>query len=130
MNWLRKMMYGRYGGDQLTFFLLILSIAITVVSLFVPVSFLSYISLVPLIFGIFRMFSKDIAKRQQENMKYLKFQYAIKSWFKNIPTWFRTRKQYKYFKCPQCGQKVRVPRGKGTVNITCPKCSNKFKKKT
>ncbi|HBU11719.1 MAG TPA: hypothetical protein DEB31_03000 [Clostridiales bacterium] len=130
MNWLRRMMYGRYGGDQLTFFLLVLAIAITVASLFIPVAFINYLSLIPLVFGVYRMFSKNIAKRQQENMKYLQFRYRLKNWFTGIPQKMRDAKKYRYFKCPSCGQKVRVPRGKGKINITCPKCKGKFLRKT
>ncbi len=126
MNWLRKMMYGRYGADQLNLCLLVVAIALTFISMFVPVPFISYASLIPLIFSIYRMFSKNIAKRQQENYKYLKFVNGIKNYFKNFKGHMQDRKHYKYFTCPQCKKKLRVPKGKGKVKVSCPQCKTSF----
>jgi len=130
MNWLRNKMYGRYGSDQLGIALLVIAIIISVVSYFVPVPFLGYLSLAPLVFGIYRIFSKNITKRQQENYKFLKGWYGFKNFFVNFKDNIRARGEFRFFKCPGCGQKVRVPKGKGKINITCPKCKNKFMRKS
>ena len=82
---------------------------------FILLSFLAYI---PLIWSIFRMYSRNIEARRRENAAFLRF-------FSRL-----TDKQYRYFRCPGCRQVVRVPRGKGKINIRCPKCSRQFIKKT
>lgn len=130
MNWLRKMMYGRYGSDQLNIFLLFVSIIISVLSWILPMGAFGYLSLVPLILCIFRMFSKNIAVRQRENMKFLTFWYKLRTGVKSIPAKLQDRKYYRYFSCPKCTQKVRVPKGKGKINIKCPKCGEKFIRKS
>ncbi len=130
MNWLRKMMYGRYGSDQLGMALIIFSIALTIVSYFLPVPFLGYLSLIPLIFCVYRMFSKNIGKRQKENLRFLQFWHGVKTRFKGFFARVRDKRYYRYFSCPNCRQKVRVPKGKGKINITCPKCNEKFIRKS
>ncbi|WP_066645529.1 hypothetical protein [Christensenella timonensis] len=130
MNWFRKFMMGRYGGDQLGMFLIILSIVLSIVLMFVPVAFIGWLSWIPLVFAVYRMFSKNITRRQQENFAYLRKWGAIKTWFWKLKSGTLVDKTHKTFKCPKCGQKLRVPRGKGKISITCSKCGNKFVKKT
>ncbi len=130
MNWLRKVMYGRYGSDGLGFALIIISIALSVITMFIPVPFIGLVSLVPLLFCIYRMFSRNISRRQQENYKFQRFWYKVKGFFTGFKTRAAQRKLYRFYACPNCGQKVRVPRGKGNISIKCPKCSTKFSKKT
>jgi ribosomal protein L37AE/L43A len=76
------------------------------------------------------MFSRDINKRIQENQKFLKYYNRAENWTKNKFNMIKGLKTYKYFTCPSCKQTVRVPRGKGRVNVICPKCSTKFIKST
>ncbi len=130
MNWLRKFMYGRYGSDQLNMALLILSIALTVVFWFVPVGLLGYLGFIPIIICFYRMFSKNITKRQQENYVFLKWWYNVKSKFASIKTRIKSMKTHKYYKCPKCKKELRVPKGKGKISITCPNCKEKFTRKT
>ena len=78
---------------------------------------LSLLAYVPLIWSMFRMYSRNIEARRRENAAFLRF-------FSRL-----TDKQYRYFRCPGCRQVVRVPRGKGKINIRCPKCSRQFIKK-
>jgi DNA-directed RNA polymerase subunit RPC12/RpoP len=126
------------GGDQLNFFLLGLGLLFMLVSSFIPktgsaavVSYvLHYIPMLFYIAAIFRMFSKNIYKRRAENAVFMKFWGGITRFFSGI---FKKRADsatHVHFKCPACRQQVRVPRGKGKISITCPKCSNKFIKKT
>lgn len=123
-------MYGRYGTDQLNLFLLICAFSISVISNFIPIPFFGYLGLIPLIYSIYRTFSKNIAKRRSENEKFLHVWRKFTRFFKNFKKNAADRKIYKYFKCPNCSQKVRVPKGKGKISITCPKCKTKFIKTT
>ncbi len=130
MNWLRKFMVGRYGGDQLSMALLILSVLLTLAGQFTKISLLSFISYIPLSVSIFRMFSKNISKRRIENYKFAIFASPAYSWFKKVQNQTKDAKTNRYFKCPNCNAKLRIPKGKGKIIITCPKCKTKFTKKT
>lgn len=132
MNWLKKFMYGRYGGDNLSKALLILSfIAIVIVGLLPKsVSILIVIAYIPTFVCIFRIFSRNIYKRQQENYKYLRIKNSVMIWYKQKLNRAKDSKTHKYFTCPDCKQKLRVPRGKGKISVTCPKCKKTFKGKS
>ena len=91
--------------------------------------FLSLLCWVVLFVCYFRIFSRNIYARQMENQKLLRLWYRLKNKTANRPT-AQERKNYKVFVCPTCKQKLRVPRGKGTISITCPKCATSFIKKT
>lgn len=78
-------------------------------------------------FSIFRMLSKSISTRQSENMRYIRMKDKFISFFKNG---CKTDKEHRIFRCPSCSTKVRVPRGRGKIRITCPKCKTAFIKKT
>lgn len=130
MNWFRNIMMGRYGSDKLNIALIVASIILSLISRFLKLGIITYISYIPLFLCIYRMFSKDINKRYQENQKFLKYYSKAEGWTKGKYHMVKGLKTYKYFKCPNCKQTVRVPRGKGRVNIICPKCSTKFIKTT
>ena len=130
MNGFRKFMMGRYGGDQFGMFLIVFSIVLTIVLMFVPIPFISWLSWIPLVFAIYRMFSRQVEKRQQENYAFLRKWGAVRPWFWNIKNRLKDGKTHRYYKCPKCAQTLRVPKGKGKINITCSKCGTKFVKKT
>lgn len=130
MNWFRNFMMGRYGTDKLNIALIVISIILSLISRFLRLGIITYLSYIPLFLCIFRMFSRDINKRIQENQKFLKYYNTAENWTKNKFSMIKGLKTYKYFTCPNCKQTVRVPRGKGRVNIRCPKCSTKFIKNT
>jgi hypothetical protein len=132
MNWLKKVMYGRYGGDHLSRALLILSFILIVIAGALPrsLSGLLFIGYIPTFVCIFRIFSRDIYKRQQENYKYLKIKNSVVTGFKQKLNRAKDSKTYKYFTCPDCKQKLRVPRGQGKISVTCPKCKKSFKGKS
>ena len=123
----RRFMYGRYGVDQLNIFLLVAAVALNLVALLlsklgavcailgVLVSLVSYGFL---FWYIYRFFSRNLEKRILENRRYL----ARKSQL--------TDRQNRYYRCPNCKQTVRVPRGRGKICIKCPKCSEKFIRKS
>lgn len=130
MNQFRRFMYGRYGFDQLGRALIIFSLAISLIASFtrfIPLYPLSYILL---IVALFRILSKNIQKRSQENMVYYKMTYAFRNKMKQIKLSLIGTKTHKYYHCPQCKQTIRVPRDKGKICITCPKCKREFVKRT
>jgi len=129
MQKLRQFMYGRYGTDQLSLGLLIIGLICGVISMLTGFAPLYYISFVFYAFEIYRMLSKDIEKRRAENMKFMQLIWKVKNFFASLKTKAELRKKYKYFKCPACGQKIRIPRGRGKVEVHCPKCSHNFIKK-
>jgi len=113
-----RFMYGRYGTDQLNNALLILGVVLTILGWFSSTAFLTVLSYIPLALVIFRMFSRDVNRRRKENQKFLQFFNRLKD------------RDSRYFSCPRCRQTVRVPRHRGKINIHCPKCGNRFIKKT
>ena len=129
MNWLRRFMMGRYGSDQLCIALLVLSIILSLIGKWTNVILLTFLSIIPLFFSIYRMLSRNIYARRAENDKFLKL-------LKPLTASLKKQKQraadttHRYFACPSCRQELRVPRGKGKINITCPYCHAKFQKKT
>ena len=137
MNWRNKFtnfMYGRYGVDQFSRFIILIVFILCVLSMFIRTQILSLLILVLIVFAYYRMFSKNIYKRAAENEKYLQFISRFKR--KNGSTTYNNtqnaeqKKYYKYFKCPGCSQKIRIPRGHGKIEIKCPKCNTKFIRKS
>ena len=130
MNWLKKFMMGRYGVDQLSMALLVVSIFISILSSFVRVWVIEILNIVVLVIIFYRMFSKNIAKRYQENNKFLSIWNPIKNGVHNKIERIKGLKNYRYFKCSNCKQTLRVPKGKGKISITCPKCKTVMVKKS
>lgn len=122
-------MSGRYGFDQLNGFLCILSLILVVLGAWLS-GFLYWLGLALLLWCYYRIFSRNIQKRYAENMKYLSLQNQAKDWLARQKLRFDQRKVYRYFKCPHCKQSIRVPRGRGRISITCPKCGTSFIKKS
>jgi ABC-type transport system involved in cytochrome bd biosynthesis fused ATPase/permease subunit len=123
-------MYGRYGIDQFTQFLIWLAIILTLISTFTRWNALIYLSYLPLIYAVFRMLSKNINSRSRENYKYLGVVNAIKNFFRKNKLKISGTKTHRYYNCPSCKQTIRVPKGKGKICITCPKCKTEFIKRT
>ncbi|MBA4348029.1 MAG: hypothetical protein C0413_04175 [Clostridiales bacterium] len=142
----------RRGLDELGRTMLMIALVLSVIGMIVSRSVgwlrivTSLLSGALLVLIVLRMFSKDVGKRYQENMKYLTYETAVKQWFRRTfrtkragsaysaphakragknPTWAEL-KQYKYLICPQCAQRLRVPRGKGRIRVTCINCGNVF----
>ncbi len=130
MNWLRKFMMGRYGVDQLSVGLLFLSFLLSVIFYFFPLGVLNYLVYIPFLVFLFRALSKNHSARRKENNAFLKLWNPIAGWFSKKNSRLSTYKTHRYFKCPGCKQEVRVPKNKGKIRITCPKCMLEFIKKT
>ena len=126
-QWFRWFMAGRYGTDKLNIALLVAALVLC----FLPTVLWLFGIQIPLLslatalgsyaltgYALFRCFSRNTYKRYEENRKYLRFLDRLKD------------REHKYFTCPRCHQPVRVPRGKGKISITCPRCKEKFIKKT
>ena len=129
MQKLREFMYGRYGTDQLSLALIGGGFAFYVLYVFTRSRLLYLISLVLYGIAIFRILSKNHTKRRIENQKFMNLWYKLKNKWIGLKADFEEQKTYKHFKCPACGQKIRIPRGRGKIEICCPKCSNRFIKK-
>ena len=119
---LRHFMAGRYGTDKLNSAILWIGVAACLLTLFIKIPLLTLLltilSYILMGIAIFRSLSRNTYKRYQENRKFL-----------NLLQQFKDR-EHRYFSCPRCKQTVRVPRGKGKIAISCPKCHEKFIKKT
>ena len=130
MDWLRRFMYGRYGQDEFSIALILLSMIVSIICIFIPVPWINLVSLIPFGYYIFRTFSKNIAARQKENRWFLSWSLPIVRWMQNRIKMLKQRKHYRFFRCKGCGQTLRVPKGRGKIELTCPKCRTKMVKKS
>ena len=131
--WFQRFMSGRYGGDAFSNFLSLAALVVVVLGLFVPGLFgmlLGWLGWAALIYSYYRIFSRNIPRRAAENRWFLAQCYAVQQRFASARTRFAQRKVYRYFRCPRCRQQLRVPRGRGRISITCPKCGTSFIKKS
>ena len=133
-NWLIKFMAGRNGTDNLSRFLSIAAIVFLFISMFTTGSIIGsamlVLALACIFYSWFRTLSKDTYKRGQENVAYLKIKNRVTGWFKGVISRMKQRKDYNFYRCPSCKTWLRVPKGKGKVNITCKSCGERFVKKT
>lgn len=124
-----RFMIGRNGNDQLNLFLLVSSVVLLVAGSFtggIIRSVFRLVALVLLAFTYYRMLSKDVYKRREENGKYLQIRYRVFAKLKALKERWVQRKDYKFFQCPSCRAVLRVPRGRGKIKIVCRKCGNTF----
>ena len=119
---LQRFMIGRYGTDKLNMWILGAGLLLCLISVFIPVPLVNWMltmgSYGLMVWAIFRTFSRNTYKRYRENRRFLMMLDRIKD------------REHRYFDCPKCRQPVRVPRGKGKIMITCPKCKEKFQRKS
>ena len=118
----RRFMAGRYGTDKLSMTMLVVSLVLSIIGSFIKLTVLNLvltaISYILMFWAIFRSFSRNTYKRYQENRKFMQFFDRLKD------------REHRYFDCPNCHQPVRVPRGKGKIAITCPRCRERFVRRT
>ena len=128
-NALQRFMYGRYGNDQFNLFLI--GTYLVLYLLFVLTGFapLYWLSLVLIAYSLFRLLSRNPARRRSENARFLSIVNPVLRWLRLRRTIHRD-KEHRYFKCPNCGQQLRVPRGKGKITVTCRGCGASKKKKS
>lgn len=130
---LNRLFAGKNGIDQLNIALFVLACLCWVGSLMVPVRgvarLLHWACLLAAAFFCVRAFSPNLGRRKQENQRFLAVAHSFGfggSW----RTKMEQRRQYKIFKCPSCGVKLRVPRGKGKIKVTCRQCGASFEEKS
>ncbi len=125
---LRNFMIGRYGIDSFSKFLMGIALALCVLDIFSNNIFINSWFIIIIIYVYYRMFSKNYNKRYQENMKFLQIKNKVLAKFHSEKSIMKQRKTHHIYKCPTCNQKIRVPKGKGRICITCPKCKTEFTK--
>ena len=128
-NAIHRFMYGRYGSDQLNAFLLGAYLILYLLLIITRLELFNWISFGILLWALFRMLSRNIVKRREENLRFMRAAGPIVSWFRLRRNIHRD-KEHVYFKCPSCGQQLRVPRGKGKITVTCRGCGASFQEKS
>ena len=126
---LQRFMWGRYGNDRFNQFLMIVALVLMVLSFFGGGLFYT-LAFAVMIYAYFRMFSKNTYKRSAENQWYLQREMKVRGLVNKKKRELAQRKVYHIYKCPNCKQKIRVPKGRGRIAITCRKCGNEFVKKS
>lgn len=132
-NWLGRFMTGRYGSDSLSKLLSVLACMLLILSWLLDGTASTLIFSAAFLFvaySYFRVFSRSIAKRRQENERYLNIKNVVTGAFRGRIEKQKMRKTYHFYKCPSCKTELRVPKGKGRVRITCRKCGQVFTRKT
>ena len=127
-NRLREIMAGRNGFDRLSITLIVLAFVLYTLTFLSPV--IAVFALASASYAIWRAFSKNLAKRRAENYRFTRISGAIGDSFSQWKFRRQQKEQYRFISCPDCKSKLRLPRGKGKISITCPKCGLKFKGKT
>ncbi|MGI6738503.1 MAG: hypothetical protein ACOX54_03770 [Christensenellales bacterium] len=122
--WIQKFMQGRYGPDNLSIFSIKLYLILVVLGLFFPA--LTLITPIFLFFILYRLFSKNVTKRREENVKFLRYKSGAKKQLLQLKNRWKERDTHRYRKCPSCKTMLRLKKQIGTVNITCPVCKNNF----
>ena len=124
-NWMR----GRNGTDQLGIFTLMTGLVLSLIGSFSGGGFVSFLGFVFYVVTIFRMCSRNIEARRKENQKYMELTGNFSLKMHQFIQRTRNRKTYKYFRCPECRQLLRLKRGCGEKMITCAKCGHQFRQK-
>ena len=123
---LQRFMIGRYGTDQLARFLSGCILVLLILNLFIRDRILYWLALALLSYCYFRMFSKNISARLRENAVYLRWRSQVTEKLKKWKAQAVQAWKYHIYRCPGCGQKIRIPRGRGKVSSHCPKCHTDF----
>lgn len=125
---------GRNGSDQLARCVSVISLILLVLSLVIKNDNLRVslwlLAIIGIIYVYFRVFSRNVYKRQAENSRYLAKIGSIKGYFRSLGERWRMRKDYRFFRCPSCRTMLRVPKGKGKLKVVCRKCGTSFVRKS
>ncbi len=119
LRWkLQKFMQGRNGVDELNRILLYVVLVLYVLSILLQSLILDYLAFAGMLYLLYRTLSKNLYVRREENRKFV-------TWLETTRIKMEQRKDYKIFKCKGCGRNIRIPRGKGKIEVTCPMCGKK-----
>ena len=129
-NFLSRLMIGRYGPDQLSTALIIVSVVVSLIVNIIGIPYGAIFTYVLLVLALLRMLSRNIVARRRENDRFLCYWSPLKSRVKKFFKKLAGMKTHKYFNCPACKNTLRVPRGRGKLNIICPRCGERFIKKS
>ena len=132
-NWLQKVMAGRYGVDEFNRCLnttALISLVLSVLFKGIFSTIFWFVAILSLIFSYVRMFSRNTYKRRAENNAYLTLRYNMTRKLSGVKQRMEQKKYYRFYKCPKCDITTRVPKGKGKIRITCPKCGESFVRKS
>ena len=124
-----RFMAGRNGNDQLNRFLLLVDIVLLLIAAIFKDGIGRYVYpfvFVLLAYAYFRMLSRNVYKRREENGKYIRARYKVSAALRVRHERWVQRKDYKFFTCPSCRTTLRVPRGHGKIKIVCRKCGCSF----
>lgn len=127
---IQRFMAGRYGADEFSRVCSMTALILLLLSMFGRFGICYWLAVALMIYSIWRTMSRNVSKRYQENQKYLNYRYRLIVKKDKLKKRFQQRKIYRFYRCPQCRQMVRVPRGRGKICITCPKCRTEFVKKS
>ena len=127
---LQRFMYGRYGSDELNLWIMGTALLCLLLSGVRVLWFCYFIGAALLVWASFRSLSRNITKRRRERDAFARLIAKPKGFFKLQKNKFRDRKTHKYFHCAHCRAILRVPRGKGMIDVTCPRCHKVTVKKT
>jgi hypothetical protein len=123
---LEEFMRGRNGADELGVACLELAVILAIINIFAGNGVIYVITLALLAYAIFRMVSTNVNQRRRESMAFAEKLGPVRPWISNPAAAYKNARTYKHATCPNCHQRVRVPRGKGHIRITCPCCKQKF----
>ena len=129
-------MQGRYGVDDFSRFIMGVALTLIILTMVVTMfnrnvgSILDFLGIAAIVYAYFRIFSRNIQQRYAENQKYLQMTSKFRLRFNKEKSLMKQRKTHHIYSCPGCGQKIRIPRGKGKIEIECPKCHTKFVKRS
>ncbi len=128
-SFLARVMAGRYGSDQLNLALTVLYLIFIVVEWITGLALFYWLALVFLLICLLRSFSRQLERRRAENQKFLQLVRPLQSRLRALRTRLKDR-NHRYFRCPCCGQQMRVPRGKGRITVHCRSCGATFEEKS
>lgn len=129
-------MQGRYGVDDLSRFIMGVALVLIILAMFANIfsrtagSTLDILGVAAIVYAYMRIFSRNIQQRYAENQKFLQMTSKFRFRFNNEKDLMKQRKIHHIYSCPGCGQKIRIPKGKGKIEIECPKCHTKFVKRS
>jgi len=129
-RFIQRFMMGRYGPDHLSVAMIVFSLVLSLfhaVFRFPPILYASYIILA-LVF--LRLISRNITRRRAENDRFIRYYWPLRTKVRRTYANIKHRKTFRFFLCPSCDNTLRVPKGKGKLQITCPKCGERFFRKT
>ena len=125
----RRFMAGRYGADSFSQTIIIAGLVLFLLAAFTRIGLFSILAMALYIWAIFRMYSRNGEKRSQENARYMAATRKLRTSVNQARTRLKNRKKYRYFRCPNCHARLRLPRGVGEVTVNCGQCKHSFRKK-